>query len=204
MGRRSRRARRRIRRRMGLETDASSASKTQGAGPLGTGLILLLLGGFFMAERVGVMGFDIERAWPGILILVGFSLLISAPFRGGAAKVLPGLINLLLGFFFLLFTQGVVAWDRLESLWPVFPLIVGIAFAGTFLASFGRKPGLLVPSAICCAVGTIGLAFTVTPLGSFFSFLGWPMILLSLGALFVLGGLLSLVARSLLGLARLA
>lgn len=183
---------------MGLETDA----RAHGAGPLGTGLILLSLGGFFLAERFGAMAFDIERAWPAILIVVGSVLLLSAPFRGGAAKVLPGLINVFLGFFFLLFTQGVVDWDRLEALWPVFPLIVGIAFAGTFLASLGRKPGLLVPSAICCAVGTVGLAFTVTPLGGFLTFLGWPMILLSLGSLFVLGGLVSLVARSLLGLAR--
>lgn len=184
---------------MGLGTEAHSP---QTAGPFATGMVLLGVGGFFLAERFGLASFEPERLWPLILVAVGFSILLSALFSRTAAKVLPGMINLLLGGFFLLFTAGPLDYEQMATLWPVFPLVVGISFGFAFLASLGRKPGLLVPGFVCFSVGTIGLAFTLTPLGSLFSMLGWPMILLSIGALFVLVGLGSFLARSLAGLAR--
>lgn len=224
-------AARRIRRRFrhggpfGLASSAPLAT-TNGPGTLATGFALLAVGGVFLAERIGALSFfseffsglfsgllpgmfpvSMETAWPLILVVVGVSLLLSAPFRRTRSRkdpgqVLPGLINLQLGAFFLLFTTGRLDFSQMESLWPVFPLIVGIAFAGAFVASLGRKPRLLVPGFICFSVGTIGLAFTLTPLGDLLAFLGWPVVLLALGAIFVLGGMIHLVARSLFALVR--
>ena len=145
---------------------------------------------------------DPERLWPFIMVIVGMSMLISAPFARSAGKVLPGMINLLLGAFFLLFTTGRLDFSQMDVLWPMFPLLVGISFGATFIASLGTKPQLLVPGFICFSVGVIGLAFTLTPLGSVLAFFGWPVILLALGAIFVLGGIARLLVRSLAFVAR--
>ncbi len=167
-----------------------------------TGFILLGLGFAFLAQRFGFATLDPEKIWPAIMLVVGFGFLLSVPFGQAVGKVIPGTINVLLGAFFLLITAGPLEWSQIGALWPVFPLVVGIAFGMAFLASLGRQPSLLAPAFICFSVGIIGLAFTLTPLGSLFAFLGWPAILLAVGAAFLLGGTLRLVLRTFSFLAR--
>jgi hypothetical protein len=82
------------------------------------------------------------------------------------------------------------------SLWPVFPLLGGVAFFWTWLAHFGRKNGLLIPAAGGIATGVIGLFFTLTPLGPGMVAVAWPLILIVAGGLMVAGVVLRLVARS--------
>ena len=81
---------------------------------------------------------------------------------------------------------------------PVFPLIVGLAFLAAWVLSLFRAWGLLIPGAINGAVGVIGLAFTLAGLshvylGWIFQF--WPVALILLGLLVLVGALVGSGAR---------
>jgi hypothetical protein len=175
-------------------------------GGLTGGLILMALGFWFLADRVldGLPGLD--QLWPIFPTLVGVGLLIGFLLGGmrDPKKVFSGTITFGVGLFFFLFTLGPLEFDQMEVLWPVFPLIVSIAFFWTWVAGLGRKPGLLVPAFINGAVGVIGLAFTLTPLagfmGQWIATIGWPIILIIVGGFLVMGELL----RFALGLGRVA
>lgn len=152
------------------------------------GFFLVGLGLWFLAERLIPLVPGMEQLWPLFLALFGGALLGAFVLGGLRAPrlVLPGLLNLLLGGFFLAFTLGILPWRAMAQLWPMFPLIVGVSFFGTWAAGRGSKPRLLVPAAITGGVGLLGLAATLTPLRTIFGVLGWPIILIGVGGLLVL------------------
>jgi hypothetical protein len=103
--------------------------------------------------------------------------------------VWPGTFGMLIGTFFFLFSFGLFRWDQMGELWPVFPLIVGLSFVTTWLATNCKKVGLLVPATINLAVGIVGLGFTVGAIDRRTLNLLWPLGLVALGGY--------LIARSL-------
>ncbi len=131
-----------------------------------------------------------DRLWPLFPILFGVALLftfVASGFRD-SGPVLPGVLALGVGAFFLLFTLGPFEYDQMGRLWPAFPLIAGIAFFWAWVASLGRRMGLLIPAVLGTLVGVIGLFFNVIPFGPAAIAVGWPLIL-------ALGGLsLALIA----------
>ena len=165
---------------------------------LAIGAFLLWGGGWFALSGLGVPVPGIERIWQvfpmfgGFLFGLGF--LVNPRAYG---LVFPGTAALLVGAFFLLFSLEVVDWDRMDALWPVFPMIGGAAFVALWIAGLGRDVGLLVPAFLGFAVGVIGLSFTVTPLGSLFGLVGWPLALLAAGSVLVLLSLTLFAFRSL-------
>ena len=176
--RRARRARRRQRR----------ASRPPWVGLLVVGSVMVGLGLLFLVSRFwpGMPGLD--RLWP-VFPMAGGMLFLLQYLAGGLKEpglVFPGVAALGVGFFFFLFTLGPFEYEQMERLWPVFPLIGGIAFFWTWIASFGRKIGLLVPAVLSGCVGVVGLLFTVTPVGPAVALLGWPLLLIGIGFLFVL------------------
>ena len=78
-------------------------------------------------------------------------------------------------------------------LWPVFPLIVGISFFVAWVFSLFRVWGLLIPGGITATVGIVGLAFTLGAETGYLQwvFKFWPLALIGLGFLVLVGGLLS-------------
>ena len=155
--------------------------------PLFIGLSLLWLGAWFGLRSLGLNLPGIEEMWPvfpilgGMMFYLGFLLN-----RRAFGLVMPGSLFFLCGIFFLPFSLGALQWQAMEWLWPVFPLIMGMAFVALFVASFGRFLGLLVPATLFLAVGVIALSLTVTPLGSVIGLVGWPVVFLSGGAALVL------------------
>lgn len=91
----------------------------------------------------------------------------------------------------LFFTLGVFEWAEMSQLWPVFPLIGGIAFTAVWLADGRQDSGLLVPAGGGFAVGIIGLIFTLSGanIGRIANY--WPVILIVIG--------LGLLAQNLIG-----
>jgi hypothetical protein len=167
------------------------------AGTAVWGLVLVALGIWFLLQSLGVPLPGMAALWPVFSTLagVGFfaSWLFSRDKRSSYGVMIPATITFLIGLFFFGFTLGAFAWGDMAYLWPVFPLIVGIAFVVTWVFSGFREWGLLVPGGVTGAVGLIGLAFTLGRLE--YPYLrwilrGWPALLILIGLIVLVGGLL--------------
>jgi len=155
------------------------------------GLILLLLGGYFLARNLGVRMPGLNALWP--VFPLGFGLLLLARYLGGEredpGQVFVGTVALLIGAFFFLFTLDVLRWGQMGVFWPAFVLIGGAGF----LAHWAARPsdrGVLVPALLALIVGGIALLFT---LGRVEPVLGrqiarfWPVALIILGLAILIG-----------------
>lgn len=130
------------------------------------GAVLILLGAWFLFDG---LGFDLPRLgvlWPAFPLLSGLLSLFAFATREkrDPSLVFSGVSGVLLGLFFFCFTLGVFDWDEMGELWPVFPLILGCSFLGSWLAGGCREKGLIVPGVGAAAVGAVGLLFTLNQL----------------------------------------
>ena len=101
-----------------------------------TGLVVVLLGGIFLADNLGFLDVgSIGRFWPAILILLGIGSIVRPGHRGGGAWLL------FLGALFFLHTFDVF---RLRDSWPLFIVAAG---TGMIWRSFA-------PRRTCRCVGT--------------------------------------------------
>jgi hypothetical protein len=152
------------------------------------GLLLIVVGIWLLLEALGLSRPGIVALWPIFPTAVGLGLfgtwLFSADKRTEYGIAIPATINLLIGLFFFLFTFGIFPWSAMAYLWPVFPLIVGIAFIVAWVLSLFRAWGLLIPGSITAAVGLVGLAFTLAETGNVYLDLFlqyWPVLLIFVG-----------------------
>lgn len=151
------------------------------------GGFLIALGGWFALGELGAGLPGIEQMWPvfplfgSACFLVGFLL---GPKNYGL--VLPGTAAGLVALFFFPFSLGVWSWDRMDVLWPVFPLIGGLSFVAMWIAAGLRYSGLLVPAFLGIGTGVVGLGMTLTPLSGVVASIGWPVAFLAIGATLLL------------------
>lgn len=121
------------------------------------GLILVVVGGFLLANNLG--GWNIlsmERMWPIFVFVPG--LVFEWGYFGGNRNpglLVPGGILSTIGllFFFETFTN----WQFAAYTWPVYPLAVAIGLFQLYLFS-GRPRGLLIPVMILTVVSCIAFA----------------------------------------------
>jgi hypothetical protein len=150
---------------------------------LTVGIVLLLLGGFFLLSRT------FHFSGPGvILILIGTIFLVLSALRGMRGPLLPGGVLLGLGAGFLLRTP-------LEQLFPRWATIVLGLGAGFLLVALidrvagrgGRRPSPLVPGVILVAVALFGALLQNTPLRDVLERVQdfWPWALVAVGVLLV-------------------
>jgi hypothetical protein len=166
------------------------------------GLVLIGLGAWFLVRALGVNLPGMAAMWPVFPTIVGLSLfvgwIVTPNRRANHGMMIPAVINFLVGVFFFGFTFGFFEWGEMGVLWPVFPLIVGVAFFVAWLFSGLQDWGMLVPGAITAGVGIVGLGFTlfgqVEAIASLLRF--WPVLLIGLGILVLLGGVLGGGKRS--------
>ena len=87
------------------------------------GLVLILVGGLFLLDRLGGLDFGemMSTYWPVILIILGFSILVSSGFR----RSLGGFLVIIVGVIFLLSELGVLEAGVWSVLWPILIIIVG-------------------------------------------------------------------------------
>src|SRR4051812_34947127 len=103
------------------------------------GAILIVLGLVFLAATQGFLSLDWGTIWPVFPMVAGAACLAQAFLvedkqrRGGL--VLGGMIPLLVGAFFFATTMGLISWSDQGTLWPVYPLIIGVAFFTAYFAS---------------------------------------------------------------------
>ena len=151
------------------------------------GGFLVSMGGWFALGQLGMNLPGIEQMWPvfplfgSVCFLVGFLL---GPKNYGL--VLPGVAAGLVALFFFPFSLGWWSWESMDALWPIFPLIGGLAFIAMWIAAGLRYGGLLVPAFLGVGTGLVGLAMTLTPLKDVVVAVGWPVAFLAAGATLLL------------------
>jgi len=158
------------------------------SGAVWTGLGLIALGvGFLVATVAGW-----EKYWPIFPMLGGLAFLAAYVGSGFRASgfVFVGVAATLIGLFFFGFTLGVWEWEEMADLWPIFPLIAGVAFIATFLAERARDWGTLGVGLAGIVVGIVGLAYTIGGLESDI-WKYWPVLLILIGVFGLLTGLFS-------------
>ena len=133
------------------------------AGGVFWGGVMVLVGGWFLLSQMGIDLPGLDQLWPIFPMLSGFGSLAAffSRRRRDPGLVFPGVIGMLIGLFFFTFTFEFFSWSEMAVLWPVFPLICGLAFLSTWLAGACREKELLVPGGLSTAVGVIGLFLTL-------------------------------------------
>ena len=96
-----------------------------------------------------------------------------------------GIILIVLGIVFFVVTLGAfdLTWSNMGTLWPVFPIIVGLAFVAGYFAGGREEPGLLWAAAIIGGIGLVFLFITGTAVGYGVLAQLWPIALIILGLL---------------------
>jgi hypothetical protein len=163
-------------------------------GTLITAVVLIGIGAYLLLANLNLIpNYSMSQMWPAISVLVGIMFWLGFIFGKdhdpGLAFV--GTIVTLTGLFFFLFTFNVdllglgrVDWSDMGKLWPVFPLIVGIAFVVLWAAGRFRDWGVLIPAAVLLLVGIGGLAFTLGNVPIFQNILQWwPLLLIFFGVI---------------------
>ncbi len=161
----------------------SSGRDTDRVGRVVGGLVVIGLGVWFLLDNLGFHLPRLRDLWPVFPTLGGLWFILS--FARGQEKdagvLVPGVGGLLVGIFFFAITLGPLEWHDLRELWPVFPLIGGIAFLATWAASRPRDPGLLVPAAGGLGVGIVGLLLTLGAVSRDLVRQSWPVALILVG-----------------------
>jgi hypothetical protein len=154
------------------------------------GIVLIVLGLVFFVATQGVFDLNWSSIWPIFPMLVGGGILSMAlTAENSAARagvVIGGTIPLLVGAFFFAITLGIFGWGDMGTLWPVFPIIVGLAFVAGYFAGNREQPGLLWPAAIIGGTGLIFLIITGTSIGYGVLAQLWPLALIAVGALMLI------------------
>ena len=168
------------------------------------GLILILVGAWFLAGNLGAKLPSMEAMWPifplgaGLLFLSGYALN-----RRDPGLLFIGLGATLIGAFFFLFTlriplpiagmQEGVRWDDMDRLWPTFVVIGGLAFIALFIAEARHEWAVFSLGALGVIFGCVAFLFTLRVLsGDIGQRLVqlWPLLLVVVGLAALLQGLL--------------
>ncbi len=136
---------------------------SQRRGAILPGLILILVGGWLLAQNLGVALPGLDQLWPAFPLIGGLAFILQ--FFLGERKddglIFVGVAAALVGAFFFAFTLGPLSFDEgdMAGWWPVFVLIGAAAFLAQWLVR-PRQWGLLVPAGLALLVGLIALAAT--------------------------------------------
>jgi hypothetical protein len=149
------------------------------------GIFIGALGLLFLLVNNGLLWFGWEAVWPTFPLLIGVFLLKIYVTRRGPGQLFFGLGMTGLGIFLFLFSSGILDWDAMKTLWPMFFLIAGISVLA--LAATGDRPlPALIVGLVIVITGIVGFLATsdrlgsraVTPLVRL-----WPLVLIVAGAL---------------------
>lgn len=157
-------------------------------GALIPGIILILLGGYFLASSLGVNIPDISMWWP-LIVVAGGVFALSRYFTDGrkdSDNVFVGVGGIGVGLF-LFYIVSLGNWALAGTLWPVWVLIAGIAFIAKWVADRRERQTLWVGT-VGVAIGAVFLAGTaLAPDNDLTRY--WPVILIALGAVVLLNSL---------------
>jgi hypothetical protein len=169
---------------------------------VGIAIVLIAVGVFLLLSNLGVFrayDLSIDDFWPGLLVLGGLAFwlqfLLGSDHDPGLAFV--GTAALLLGAFFFLITLNARVpfenarlgarfdWGDNQYLWPVYPLVGGIAFI--LLGLLDRDWGAFGLGLVAVVVGAVALPFTLGIREDTEKLVQyWPLLLILIGVMALL------------------
>jgi GAF domain-containing protein len=111
------------------------------------GISLITVGALFLMVSNGIL-LGWEHVWPLFPIAAGIMFLRNYARRPAPWLVFTGLTTALCGLFFFCFSTGIFSWPQLATMWPMFPLIVGLSFVGEALVNRDNSPLVIIGSTI--------------------------------------------------------
>lgn len=156
------------------------------------GLVLIGLGAvLLLAQWLGW-----QKIWPIFPLLGGLAFLAGYAASGfkETGFVFVGAVAMLIGLFFFGFTLGFWEWADMVKLWPVFPLIGGLAFVLLFAVDRKHDVGTLGVGCAAIVIGVVGLAVAYGFLGGEVVQL-WPLLLILMGLIGLVGAVAQAVRR---------
>jgi len=149
-------------------------------------LVLMVLGAWLSAETFGPSGINADLVWPLLIVAAGICFLIGYTVGAGPWQLFLGLAATLGGGPLLLFSTGVLPWELLPLIWPVFLVAAGVACLGYLAVAPGAPWPLFVPGVGALVSGSTGLLFSlgIVPLDPMEQLrLFWPLLLVVTGFL---------------------
>lgn len=155
------------------------------------GLILILIGALLLIHKLTPYSFGWYEIYPLILISMGVLFFVSIIHKRDKGAIFPGTIFFLLGLFFFLRNYEIIPYYYMREVWPMFLIILGLAFVAIFITKPGDW-GVLIPAGIFLFLGIVFL------LRKFYIIYWdiwdiiadyWPVILIIIGGGIILGAL---------------
>ncbi|MBP7733647.1 MAG: hypothetical protein KA140_07825 [Caldisericia bacterium] len=121
--------------------------------PISIAVVILLVGVLLMVMNLMNVPLTFDKIWPAIPIVIGLLMLLRVNADYGV--VFPSIIMIGVGaIFYIDNLQLLGAGINMGQLWPLFPIVVGLAF----VALYAFKPhdwGVLIPAAACLITGSV-------------------------------------------------
>jgi hypothetical protein len=155
------------------------------------GLLLIILGGFFLATRMMPDLFG-EIFWPFIVIGVGGMFLLAAILTRTGGLAVPG--SIIAGIGGILYWQAVTGrWESWAYIWTLIPGFVGVGviFAGLLDR---EKPRFDSGGLVLMAISAMGFLIFGSAFGQLFGLtfdVGtlWPLFLIGIGVITLISAL---------------
>jgi len=154
------------------------------------GLVLIVLGLFFFATTQGMipwnwLNVDWNVIWPVLMVLIGAGIFVQAFSRVGQPRAVAatfGSLVVMLGAFFGATTLGYLSWSDQGTLWPIYPLSLGVAFLIGYVMAGMEQRSYLIAGLIITPISLLLLAVALTNTYLYLSQV-WPLALILLGVL---------------------
>ena len=91
------------------------------------GIFLIVVGGLFLLANNNLLWFGWEVLWPVVPFIIGLAMMGMYRARRKPRQLFVGTLLLQFSTILFLFTSGIVAWQNMSALWPLFPLALGIS-----------------------------------------------------------------------------
>lgn len=153
---------------------------------LALGVVLILLGGIFLLNRI-VPGLEVILGWPWIVIGVGAALLVVGLLVGAPDMAIPAFI--VGGIGGILYYQNLTGnWTSWSYAWALIPAFVGIGML--VAAVLGGRSRYAYREAIRTLLVGVVLFLVFGSFFGAFSWLGvyWPLLLVGAGILVLVEG----------------
>lgn len=120
------------------------------------GFFILSIGVFNLLANLEIFPLSSNLIWPMFLIIPGIFFQLSYKSnKKNIAFLVPGTILTIYGFFF--YFNIITKWHFIKTLWPVFPMAIGIGLL-KFSIFEKRNYNLLIASKSIVAVSLISMA----------------------------------------------
>jgi hypothetical protein len=121
--------------------------------PIAIAVVILLVGVLLLVMNLMDVPLTFDKMWPAIPIVIGLMMLLKI--KTDYSVVFPATILIGVGtIFYIDNLQLLGAGINMGQLWPLFPIVVGLAF----VALYAFKPGdwgVLIPAAACLITGSV-------------------------------------------------